>query len=120
MFSRMDNKTDSSKSSEDDIYKIKAKDVTCSLGKPMTYEEMMEDRKKNGGGQVKPVDMESLMKNMKNIQNSLSPEQKNMLKQLKKKQKDNESEKPFVGRDGTVYNLQSMKERRDKKRNPNK
>lgn len=110
--------------------KFNPKDITCGFGKAMTYEEMMEDRKKGGGGQVQSVDMNKLMKSMANMteKDGITPEMKkqmaDMLKAKGKEKKDKpvfgpprppEKPKTVIGRDGTVYNLESMKARRAKK-----
>lgn len=111
--------------------KFNPKDITCGFGKPMTYEEMMEDKKKKGGGgQVQSVDMNQLMKSMANMteKDGITPEMKkqmsDMLKAKGKEKKDKpvfgpprppEKPKTVIGRDGTVYNLESMKARRAKK-----
>lgn len=111
--------------------KFNPKDVTCGFGKPMTYEEMMEDKKNRGGGQVQPVDMNQLMKNMANMteKDGITPEMKKQMSDMLKakggqQKKDRpvfgpepppEKPKTVVGRDGTVYNLEAMKARRSKK-----
>lgn len=105
----------SSDNKDPPVHQIDPKKISCSLGAPMTYDEMMADRQKHGGGSssVKPIDMNQLLQSMKD---NMTPEMK---KQVQKIQNNTDKPKQVVGRDGTLYNLQAMKERRDKKKQGN-
>ena len=90
-------------------HKVKPSEMSFSLGKPMTYEEMMADRAKSRGMEpsVVPVSIPELTRTNQPITLTANP--------MRTEGHQETTPRTIVGRDGTLYNLEQMKARRDRK-----